>query len=179
MWSAFQIRWNSFSKWAASGRCYPSVRMVTALNFHIKAWSVRTMKTDVQTVELMHTISIYKAWASEQWRLTFGRLNFVCTTCLIKDSVRMGTHIVLSVVAVFPYLCFGKKSHSWKETLNWVQTCCWDARMDVTWNSSKLLYTEEGPDGKFSLSRGMMFGHLSIGTEYHVVRCCANIYLNK
>jgi hypothetical protein len=30
--------------------------------------------------------------------------------CLMKDSVRTGTHIVHPVAAVFPYLCFGKKS---------------------------------------------------------------------
>jgi len=30
-----------------------------------------------------------KAGASKPWRVTFGRLNFVCTTCLIKDSVRL------------------------------------------------------------------------------------------
>jgi hypothetical protein len=30
-------------------------------NFHVKDMSVRTMKSDVLTVELMHVISIYEA----------------------------------------------------------------------------------------------------------------------
>jgi len=34
---------------------------LAARNFHIKALSVRTMKYDVWTVELMHAIFIYKA----------------------------------------------------------------------------------------------------------------------
>jgi hypothetical protein len=31
-----------------------------------------------------------------------GRLNFVCTTFLIEDIVRTGSHIVRTVAAVFP-----------------------------------------------------------------------------
>jgi hypothetical protein len=34
----------------------------------------------------------------------------------MKDSVWTGKHIVRTVAAVFPYLCFGKKSHSWSNT---------------------------------------------------------------
>jgi hypothetical protein len=45
--------------------------------------------------------------------MTFGRLNFECTTCLMKESVRTGTYIIRTIAVVFPYLCFGKKSHSW------------------------------------------------------------------
>jgi len=44
------------------------------------------------------------------------RLNFVCATCLMYERVRMGIHIVWTVAAIFPYLCFGKKSHSWSNT---------------------------------------------------------------
>jgi len=53
-----------------------------------------------------------KTCASRPWRLTSGRLNFVCTIYLIKDSVWTGTHIVLTVAAVFPYLSFRTKSFS-------------------------------------------------------------------
>jgi len=74
------------------------------------------MKADVLTVKLIHAISIYEAWASGPWRLASRGLNFVCMTCLMKDSVRMRTHIVRTVAVVFPYLCFGKKSHSWSNT---------------------------------------------------------------
>jgi hypothetical protein len=57
-----------------------------------------------------------KAGASKPWRVTFGRLNFVCTTCLIKDSVWTGTHIIHTVTAVFPYQCFRTKSFSLSNT---------------------------------------------------------------
>jgi hypothetical protein len=40
------------------------------------------------------------------------QLNFVCMTYLIKDNVQTGTHIVRTVVAVFPYLCFETKYFS-------------------------------------------------------------------
>jgi hypothetical protein len=74
------------------------------------------MKADVRMVELMHAISIYEAWASEPWRLTSGQLNFVCMTCLMKESVWTGTHIIWTVAAVFSYLCFGKKSFNLSNT---------------------------------------------------------------
>jgi hypothetical protein len=48
--------------------------------------------------------------------LTSERLNFVCTTCLIKDSVWTGTHIVWTVAAILPYLYFGTKSFSLSNT---------------------------------------------------------------
>jgi hypothetical protein len=41
-----------------------------------------------------------------------GRLDFECMTCLMDEHVWTGIHIVRTVAAVFPYLCFGKKSHS-------------------------------------------------------------------
>jgi hypothetical protein len=50
----------------------------------------------------------------------------------------------------------------WKEilklgrTLSVVRTCYWNVRTDASWNSSKLLDIEEGPDGKFSSSGRMM-----------------------
>jgi hypothetical protein len=34
----------------------------------------------------------------------------------MNERVRMGTLIVRTVAAVFPYLCFGKKSYSWSNT---------------------------------------------------------------
>jgi hypothetical protein len=37
--------------------------------------------------------------------------------------------------------------------------------MDATWNSSKLLDTKDGPDGKFSSSGRMMLGQLSVWTD--------------
>jgi hypothetical protein len=45
-----------------------------------------------------------------------GWLKFVCTTCLIKDNVSTGTHIVQTVAVVFLYLCFGTKSFSLSNT---------------------------------------------------------------
>jgi hypothetical protein len=60
------------------------------------------MKVVVQMVELMHAISIYEAWASGTWRMTFGWLNFVCTTCLMKESVRTETPYRLDGCNCFP-----------------------------------------------------------------------------
>jgi hypothetical protein len=48
--------------------------------------------------------------------LSSGHLNFECATCLMDENVRTGIHIVRTVAAIFPYLCFGKKSHSWSNT---------------------------------------------------------------
>jgi hypothetical protein len=72
--------------------CHLDGRTFVARNFHIKALRVRTMKTGVQT--------------SEFWKrdLPYGW------------GVWMGIHIVRTVASVFPYLCFGKKSHSWSNT---------------------------------------------------------------
>jgi hypothetical protein len=101
----FQNSTESFHNKAAFGWCCPSVQAVctsAARNNHNKALSVRTLEADVRMVELMHAISIYDAWSSGPWRLTSGRLNFVCTTCLMEDIVRTGSHIVRTVVVVFP-----------------------------------------------------------------------------
>jgi hypothetical protein len=92
--------------------CRPDGRTSAARNFHIKALRVRTIGMVVWTVDLMHTISIYVARASGPRRLSSGRLDFECTTCLMDDPDRTGIHIVRTAVAIFPYLCFGKKSHS-------------------------------------------------------------------
>jgi hypothetical protein len=34
----------------------------------------------------------------------------------MDERVQTGIHIVRTAAAVFPYLCFGKKSHSWSNT---------------------------------------------------------------
>jgi hypothetical protein len=39
----------------------PDGRTSAATNFHNKAWSVRTLKANVRTVELVHAPSIYEA----------------------------------------------------------------------------------------------------------------------
>jgi len=96
--------------------CCPDGRTLVARNFHIKAWRIRTMTSVVRTVNLMHTISIYEARASRPWRPSSRHLNFECTTCLTDELVRRGIHIVRTAATVFPYLCFGKKSHSWSNT---------------------------------------------------------------
>jgi len=82
----------------------------------IKAWHIRTMTPIVQTVNLMSAISIYEALTSGSWRPLSGRLIFKYATCLTDERVRTGIHIVQTIAAVFPYLCFGKKTHSWSNT---------------------------------------------------------------
>jgi hypothetical protein len=96
----------------ASGRT--TMRSASAArNFHIKALRVRTKGMVIQTIDLMHAISISDAHASGPWRLASGRLDFECDTCLMDERVWMGIHIVQMVAAIFSYLCFGRKSHSW------------------------------------------------------------------
>jgi hypothetical protein len=85
-------------------------------NFHIKASRVRTKGMVVQTVDQMHAISIYVPRVSGPREWSSGRLNFKCATCLMDERVQTGIHIVRNVAAIFPYLCFGKKSHSWLNT---------------------------------------------------------------
>jgi len=117
--SAFQILQKFFLElsrvWTVLP-CHPDGRTLAARNFHIKAWGIRTITAFVRTIDLMHAIFIYEAWASKPWRPTSGRLNFECTTYLMNDRVRTGTHFVRTVATIFPYLCFRKKSHSWSNT---------------------------------------------------------------
>jgi hypothetical protein len=133
------------------------------------------METDVRTVGFLRYYFHIKSYTSGPWRLMSRRLNFVCTTCLMKDSIRTGTHIVQTVATVFPYLCF-EQNHFPCQTLKPVRPCCWDVRMDASWRSSKLLDTKEGLDGKFSLSGRMMLWQLSVRIEYHVFRTNYHVF---
>jgi hypothetical protein len=96
--------------------CHLNGCTLAAPNFHIKAWHVQTMTCVVRTGNLMYAISIYEARASGPWRTSSGCMNFECPTCLVDERIQMGIHIVRTVAAVFPYLCFGKKSHIWLNT---------------------------------------------------------------
>jgi len=96
--------------------CRPDGNTLAARNLHIKASRIQTIGSIVRTVDFMHAISIYEARASGPWGLTSGRLDFECMTCLMDERVRTEIHIVRTVAAIFPYLCFGKKSHSWSNT---------------------------------------------------------------
>jgi len=116
--------WNSFLIWVASWRCCPcrpNGRTSAASNFHIKASRVWTKGMVVRTVDLIHAISISNVRASGPRGLTSGGLDFECDTCLMDDHIQTGIHVVWTVAAIFPYLCFGKKSHSWSNT-----ECCPD-----------------------------------------------------
>jgi hypothetical protein len=44
------------------------------------------------------------------------RLDFECVTCLMDERLRTGIHLIQMIAAIFPYLCFGRKSHSWYNT---------------------------------------------------------------
>jgi hypothetical protein len=96
--------------------CRPDGRTSAASNFHTRASHVRTKGMVVRTVDLMHAISISDARASGPRGLTFGHLDFECDTCLMDGRVRTRFHIVRTVAAIFPYLCFRKKSRSWSNT---------------------------------------------------------------
>jgi hypothetical protein len=128
----------------------PNGRTLAACNFHIKAWLVRTIGCIVWTVDLMHEISIYEARASRPWRLPSRRLDFECMTCLKDERIQTGIHILSS------HICVLERKPIADQTLSGVRMCCWNVRTDASWNSSKLLDTKDGSDGKFSSFGRMM-----------------------
>jgi hypothetical protein len=79
-------------------------------NFHIKASRVWTRRMVFRTVDLMHAISISNARAFGPCWLASGSLDLNYDTCLMNERVGTGIHVIRTVAAIFPYLCFGKKS---------------------------------------------------------------------
>jgi hypothetical protein len=155
----------------------PDGRTFAASNFHIEASRIRTRRMVVRTVDLMHAFSIFDTRASGPWWLAFGqwwlvseRLDLNCDTCLMDERVRTEIHVGRTVTAIFPYLCFGKKSWSFGRTLRVVRTGCWIVQTDASWSSSKLLDTEEGPDGNPRRPDGWCFSLMCVWMVWHVVR---------
>jgi hypothetical protein len=54
------------------------------------------------------------------------------------------------------HICVLERNLIADRTLRGVRTCYWNVRTDASWNSSELLDTKEGSDGKFSSSERMM-----------------------
>jgi hypothetical protein len=150
--------------------CHLDGRTFAASNFHIEVSRVRTRRSVVWTVDLMHAISIFDTRMSGPWWLASGRLDLNCDTCLMDEGVRAGIHIVWMVATIFPYLYFGKKSWSFGRTLRVIQTGCWIVRTDASWSSSKLLNTEEGPDENPRRPNGWCFSLVCVRTIWHVVQ---------
>jgi hypothetical protein len=88
--------------------CRLDGRTSTARNFHIKASRVWTRRMVVRMVDLMHAISISDTRVRTM-RTIVRTYGFECDTCLMDESVQTGIHVVRTVAAIFPYLCFGKK----------------------------------------------------------------------
>jgi hypothetical protein len=151
--------------------------LLLGLKSYFKIFYLISQNTGYYNGTLLHI----KACASGPWRLKSGWLNFVYTSCLIKDAVRTGTHIVWTITVVFPYLCQRWKSFYLSNTghpggiasssgrLNWCtwtldysgslksgRTICHYVRTNATLNSSKLLDTDGGLDWKFSSSGWML-----------------------
>jgi hypothetical protein len=82
--------------------CLPNGRTSAASNFHIKSSHIQTKGMVVQTVDLMHAISISDARASRPRGLTSGRLDFECDTCLMDECIRTGIHVIRTVAVIFP-----------------------------------------------------------------------------
>jgi hypothetical protein len=102
----WKFRWRSFlfeSPVRIVMPCRPDGHTFAVSNFHIKALRVQTMLMVIRTVGLMHAISIFDARGSGQYWLASGRQDLNCNTYLMDECVR-------TVVAIFPYLCFVKKS---------------------------------------------------------------------
>jgi hypothetical protein len=94
----------------------PDSHTLAARNFHINASRVRTKGIVIRMVDQMQAIFISIARASGPRRLAFERLDFECDTCLMNECVWTGIHIIRTVAAIFPYLCFERKSHSLSNT---------------------------------------------------------------
>jgi hypothetical protein len=126
--------------------------------------------------------------------LASGQLYFCCTTCLTKDSVRMGTPHCADGLQLSSHICVWDRNPITCRTLNGILTvlprrsdeCTWTLdsswtlnnggtichyfRTDAILNSLKFLDTVGRLDGKFSLSGRMMLWQMSVWMEYYVVR---------
>jgi hypothetical protein len=99
----------------------------------------------------------------------------------MDERFRTGIYVFRTVVAIFPYLFFGKKLWSFGRTLRVIQTGCWNVQTDASWSSSKLYVIEEGPDWNLRRPDGMTrrpdgwcFGQLIVrtaGTEPNFLTC--------
>jgi len=156
--SKFQkFRWKSFlfeSHDRTVRNCHPDGRTSTANNFHIKVPSVRTRRMGIRTVNLMHTISISDARASEPCWLSSGRLDLNCDTCLMDERVRTGIHFAQTVAVIFPYLCLERNPEACLNTegrpnglLN---------RLDVCKLKQVEASRHRGRSGRESMSSGQM-----------------------
>jgi hypothetical protein len=91
-----KFRWKSFlfeSRVRTVLPCRMEDRMFTASNFHIEASGVQTKRMVVQTVVLMHTISIFDTrssrpcWlASERESISSGRLQRSSHICVLERN---------------------------------------------------------------------------------------------
>jgi hypothetical protein len=123
-------------------------------------------------VDLMYAISIYEAWAPGPWRLMSGRLDLNARLALWMSTPGC-EHTLFGWLQLSSHICVLERNPVVDRTLSGVRMSCWNVRTDSSWNSLKLLVTEEGPDGKFSSFGRMMLGQLSVRTEYHVLRTVA------
>jgi len=118
-----------------------------ARHYHIKALSVRTLKIDVRTVELVHAIFIYEAWSFGPWRLTSGRLNLIYTFLPYRGHRPDGiTHRPDGSSRLPITVSWGRNPNSC-QTLNGVGTICHYVWTDAILNFSKLLDTDGRLDG--------------------------------
>jgi hypothetical protein len=131
-----KFTWNSFLNRATFGWCCPSVRTVV-LQLH----TISLLRLEF----LDHGVCRPYCWTSSA-RLALSKI----------VSERNG-YVFRTVVAIFPYLCFGKKFIYLSNTKG---------------RLAMLLRRPDGCnlDGKFSSSKRMMRWQLSVRTEYYIVR---------
>jgi len=127
--------------------CRQDDRTFAASNFHTEASRVQTGRMVVWTTDLMHAIFISNARTSGPCWLASRRLDFNCDICLMDERVRTSIHFIQTVAAIFPYLCFGKKSWSLIEH----------------WESSGRM--QAGAVGSFSTQRKVRTGIHVVWTE--------------
>jgi hypothetical protein len=111
--------------------CRPDGRTFAARNFHIKASHVRTIGMIVQTVNLMHAISIYVACTSGPWRLASGRWILNARLALLmsasgRESTSSGQ------LQRSSHICVLERNLIANRTQSSVRTCCWNVRTDAS-----------------------------------------------
>lgn len=141
--------------------CHPDGRTSAASNFHIEAPRVWTRRLGFQTINLMHVcpdhvdchpdvwiwIEIHALWMSVSGRESTS-----------VERLQQSSHI-----------CVWKEILKLDRTLRVVWTGCWIIRTYANWRSSKLLDTEEGPNGNPRHPDGWCFSLMCIRTICHVV----------
>jgi len=144
--------------WAASGRWCPVVQTVarslqvisieSLRSSGLGGWSSGRLIWCTQFPYLMYALPDHADWHPDVW------IWIAILALWISASGRESTSS--GRLQRSSHNCILERNPEACRTLRVVRTSCWNVQRDASWSSSKLLYTGEGPDGKFSSSGWMM-----------------------